>query len=319
MQSKVIHLRPSETESIADHIDDFIAALERMPKDFSKNTLKAYRSDLALAGAALTQPLDTITAGDIERFLTSGGVTPSTAQRRAASLNRFFRWAVRERICGHNPVDLIESTTTTRRLPRPIRSATERERLDTAIAQAPQPHRLIFTILRETGMRVSEVLALELGDVQLGVGQEGLHVREAKNNHERIVILGANATPKTLRQLRALLKKRAREPLYTPLIRNKRGGRMGYTTVVYQWKKICARAKLVDETGDPRYTIHQLRHTRGTELFEDGIGVEHVQRILGHRDIRSTLGYAELDDAQTRQQLERAGKPRSRRPESDTR
>jgi integrase len=60
----------------------------------------------------------------------------------------------------------------------------------------------------------------------------------------------------------------------------------------------------VDEAGGPRYTPHQLRHTRGSELIAQGQRVVIVQRVLGHRDVRSTLGYAELQDAQVRAALE---------------
>ena len=73
----------------------------------------------------------------------------------------------------------------------------------------------------------------------------------------------------------------------------------------YQWAKICTMAGLTDESGKPRHTIHQLRHTRGSELMAQGHPVEIIQRVLGHRDIRSRLGYAELDDAQLRAALER--------------
>jgi site-specific recombinase XerD len=54
----------------------------------------------------------------------------------------------------------------------------------------------------------------------------------------------------------------------------------------------------------PRYTLYQLRHTRGSELIGQGVRVEVVQRVLGHRDIRSTLGYAELAETQVRAALE---------------
>jgi len=62
--------------------------------------------------------------------------------------------------------------------------------------------------------------------------------------------------------------------------------------------------RLVDEASAPRYTPHQLRHTRVRELIAQGQRVEIVQRVLGHRDIWSTLGYAELQDAQVRAALE---------------
>jgi site-specific recombinase XerD len=54
---------------------------------------------------------------------------------------------------------------------------------------------------------------------------------------------------------------------------------------------------LDDDAGKPRYTLHQLRHTRATELVEQGQRIEIVQRVLGHRDPRSTQGYAELNEA----------------------
>ena len=73
----------------------------------------------------------------------------------------------------------------------------------------------------------------------------------------------------------------------------------------YQWAKLCAAAGLLDATGAPRYTPHQLRHTRGSELIAEGQRIEIVQRVLGHRDIRSTLGYAELQETQIRAALER--------------
>ena len=82
------------------------------------------------------------------------------------------------------------------------------------------------------------------------------------------------------------------------------GTRVSYDALHYQWARLCQAAGLVDGAGAPRYTPHQLRHTRGSELIAQGQRVEIVQRVLGHRDIRSTLGYAELQDAQVRAALE---------------
>ena len=65
---------------------------------------------------------------------------------------------------------------------------------------------------------------------------------------------------------------------------------------------------MCDDIGVPRYTIHQLRHTVATELFEQGHRLETLQRRLGHADIRTTMGYAEVSDAWVRAELE--GGPR---------
>ncbi len=192
-----------------------------------------------------------------------------------------------------------------RRLPRPIREQHEQRSLDAAIAAAPQPYRLIFTILRETGMRVGEVLELRWGDVTLDGGREALRVREPKNGVERTVVLGPTATPRTVRGLRAARRVVGRTQAdYELVLRSNRGTRVSYDALHYQWAKLCTTAGLVDATGVPRYTPHQLRHTRGSDLIAQGQRIEIVQRVLGHRDIRSTLGYAELQEAQVRAALE---------------
>lgn len=188
----------------------------------------------------------------------------------------------------------------------PSREQREQHALDVAIASAPSPYRLIFTILRETGMRAGEVLDLPWGDVTLDAGREALRIREAKNGAGRMVILGPTATPRSVRGLCAARRARGRTmPAdHEVVFLSNRGTRVSYDALHYQWARLCEVAGLIDETGAPRYTPHRLRHTRGSELMAQGQRVEIVQRVLGHRDIRSTLGYAELQDAQVRAALE---------------
>lgn len=292
---------------MSEQIDEFVADLQR--RKFRPNTIRAYASDLHIIARHLAMPLDHITLDAIEAVFDALTVSPVTTARHTASLNRFFVWAKKQSLCATNPLADREPTRrTTRRLPRPVRSTSDLALIDEAIATAPQPYRLIFTILRETGMRVSEVLALQLADVSLEPGREGLRVREPKNGNERVAPLGAKATPKSLRGLRACLKELKGQPGYVPLFRSNRGTSPSYAAVQYQWTKLCTEAGLIDvyEEGHRlRYTIHQLRHTRGSELTQQGQPIEIVQRVLGHRDIRSTQGYAELDDLQVRAALER--------------
>ena len=155
-------------------------------------------------------------------------------------------------------------------------------------------------------MRAGEVLELRWGDVVLDAGREALRIREAKNGAERTAILGPTATPRSVRGLRA-----ARRPHGRPapadhevVFLSNRGTRVSYDALHYQRARLCQAAGLVDEAGDPRYTPHQLRHTWGSELIAQGQRVEIVQRVLGYRAIRSTLGYAELQDRHVRAALE---------------
>jgi len=270
------------------------------------HTLRAYRYELALAAAEdrFAVDLDALSLADLESWIARDAAAPSTIGRRAATFRRFFGWAIRHDYCRRNPMAGYGPLKVRRRLPRPIREEREQHALDAAIAAAPPPYRLILTILRETGMRAGEVLALRRGDVTLDPGREALHVREPKNGAERVVVLGPTATPRTLRALRAHCKTRRGAASYEILFRSNRGTAVSYDAVHYQWAQVCAAAGLVDHAGHPRYTLHQLRHTRGSELMAQGQRVEIVQRVLGHRDIRSTLGYADLAEAQVRAALE---------------
>jgi len=266
-----------------------------------------YRYELAAAAAdpRFAQPLDDLRLEDLEAWLARPPAAASTVGRRVATFLRFLAWASRHGLCWPNR--LAERTPLRGRqgLPRPIREQHEQRALDAAIATAPPPYRLIFILLRETGMRVGEVLYLRWGDVILDAGREALRVREAKNGLERTVIVGPTATPRTLRGLRAARRALGRAPSdHDILFRSNRGTRVSYKAIHYQWAKLCQAAGLVDTSGGPRYTPHQLRHTGGSELIAQGQRVEIVQRVLGHRDIRSTLGYAELQEAQVRAPLE---------------
>jgi integrase/recombinase XerD len=288
--------------TISDSLDSFIADMTHRRR-LRPNTLRAYRYDLQLAASALPMSLDTIHINDIEIWLIQGNPAASTSNRRAASLGRFFTWAQRQGLCASNPITLREPGPVTRRLPNPIRSALHRQQLDAAIQTTIQPYRLVFTILRETGMRASEVIGLNKGDICLDSGREGLRIRETKNGYERTVILVPDATPRTLRGLRTWLRENQNLSDLIPLFSSNRKSRISYRVLYHQWQQLCSRAQLIDEQNRPLYTIHQLRHTRGTELIDQGYPMEVVQRILGHRDPRSTQGYAEVSDLIVRRAL----------------
>jgi site-specific recombinase XerD len=288
--------------SFRDALDAFLSD-PRTRGRLKPSTLRAYRKDLAAAAAALPVSLADLTSEALGRYL-DADIAPSTAARRLAALRAFCAWATHEGHLAADPTAPLEAPRRPRRLPRPIRAEADRQAVARAIAAAPQPFRLALTILRETGMRAGEVLALTLGDVALDAGREALHVRDPKNRTERMVVLGPTATPRSLRGLRAQLRDRKSEPAHAPLFRSNRGTRLSYDALHYQWALACAAAGLADNAGRPRYTLHQLRHTRASELVEQGQRLEVVQRVLGHRDPRSTQGYAELAEAQLRAALE---------------
>jgi len=291
--------------TLTKHLEDFLYH-QQVVRHLHLSTLRTYRYELRAAAAdpRFNIPLEAISSTLLEVWITRQPVAKSTLQRRLATFRSFFAWTVRQGVCITNPALLVDAPAYVRRLPRPLRQTDENLRLDQAIYRLDQPYRLIFWILRETGMRVGEVLKLRRGDVCLDAGRESLQVQEAKNERAHTVILTPSATPKSLRALRGYLKTISDQP-FTLLFLSNRRTALSYDAVHYQWAKLGRLAGLLDAQGKPLYTIHQLRHTRATELLAQGNPVEIVQRVLGHRDIRSTLGYAELNDQQVRAALEK--------------
>lgn len=291
--------------TLATTYEDFLADLADL-RQVRPNTLRAYRYELTAASrdGRFHGPLDALTITLLEGWVAHSPARPSTMSRCIAAFTRFFAWALRHAHCSRNLLLQRTPIPQPRRLPRPIRTLRERSAIDVAITRAPAPYRLVFTILRETGMRVSEVLQLRLADILLDPSRESIRVHESKTGTERSVILGPTATPRTLRGLRSYLKTLQGYGPQEILFRSNRGTPLSYDAVHYQWTKVCQRAALVDSAGKPVYTLHQLRHTRGSELIEQGQRIELVQRVLGHRDIRSTLGYADLNDQHVRAALE---------------
>lgn len=297
----------TNNQTISTELGAFLADAQHR-RGLSENTITSYRCDLSTAASTITTELSNVTTTEIESFLMARDEKPSTTNRRIASLRRFFLWATRQGYCERNPVDLVEKKRSDVLLPRPIRSADDVRAIDAAIGVTPQPYRLIIILLRETGMRSDEVLSLNVGDVCLDNGREGLHVREAKNNTERTVVLSPDVMPRSIRGLRAHLRSLGSNATPNiPLFRSNRGTRTSYDTLHYQWMLLCRTAKLVDITDgkeQPRYTLHQLRHTVGTALIAD-YPEQIVSRMLGHRDPRSTRRYAEVNDDQVRTALAR--------------
>lgn len=282
--------------TIASEIDNFLNDIQR-DHGLSHNTITSYRCDLRTAAAAITKPIEAIATSDIQAFLESRDEQPGTTNRRIASLGRFFRWSVNQSYTLYNPIDQIGARYHPEHRPQPIASEAERRALDAAIATSSQPYRLIFTLLREIGVRTDEVLNLNLNDVILEPGREILLVHDSKSGTKRMVVLTPDAMPRSLRGLRSWLRDIGEDlPADTPLFRSSRGNRASYDTLHRRWVQVCKQARLVDTIDGrevPRYTLHHLRHTAAAELIAF-YPEQVVRRILGHRDPRSTRRYTEI-------------------------
>jgi integrase/recombinase XerD len=159
-------------------LEPFLADLGHLER-LRPHTLRAYRYELAAAAADLRfqWALSELDEVDLEAWLVRGKAATSTVGRRIATFRHLFAWAIRRALCTQSPLAELAPLRARRTLPRPIREQREQRALDVAVASAPPPYRLIFTLLRETGMRAGEVLQLRWGDVMLDPGREALALR----------------------------------------------------------------------------------------------------------------------------------------------
>ena len=279
-------------------IGDFLDGL-RVERGLAAHTLAAYRRDLADFAAFLRRrglEPGGITRGVLRAYLhdlQQRGRAPSTLARRLAALRGFCRYLHEE---GHLPADPAEGMSSPRpgrRLPR-VLAVEEVER----VLEEPDPHtpaglrdRALLELLYATGLRVSELVGLNLDDLLL---DHGLVRCRGKGGKERVVPVAAPAVAALrayLRQGRPVL---ARRPGERALFLNRRGGRLSRQAV---WKLIRAAAR---QAGLRRpVSPHTLRHSFATHLLAGGADLRSVQELLGHADISTTQIYTHL----TRQHL----------------
>ncbi len=256
---------------LADAVETFVASLRQ--RSVPLNTIKSYAHDLRLFVQAMPADLTIVTPEQIQTFLTSDEHhSAATRRRRYSTLCTFYHWLLRHDVVDANPMDRLDPIEQESREPRPLSPETVTKILQ-AIPTSNLRDRALFTLLYETGIRVGEALSLLATDVDLSTDDEKIRVF-GKGQRERTVML--TAAPESVRLLRPL-------PLE-------------YSVAHYAWQKYCQQAEI-------QATIHQLRHSRASQLLQAGVPITTVRKQLGHRNIQSTLLYAEVDQATIKQDL----------------
>jgi integrase/recombinase XerD len=277
---------------------DFLAYLE-LERGLSHNTLSAYRSDLAQFDRFLAQrgvsPLRA-RHSDLAAFLSelAGGgedrpaVSPATLQRKAACLRSFYRHLRREGLVEHDPTADLRGPPKTQRLPKVL----SREQVTKLLAQpkGTEPlalrDRALLEVMYACGLRVSEAIALEVGDVDL---QEGVLRARGKGSKERIVPIGRQAVSALDVYCWRARPKLVGLRVETRLLVNHRGmslTRQGLYKIVQSHARTAGLAE--------RMTPHTLRHTFATHLLSGGCDLRSLQEMLGHADLATTQIYTHL-------------------------
>jgi len=275
-------------------IDAFLDALW-LEDGLADNTLAAYRRDLCAFGGWLRaehgRAPESALREDIQAWLAAQHrqTKASTANRRLAALRRFYLWALRRGLCAEDPCLGLRSARQPARFPKTL-SESQVE----ALLAAPDigttlglRDRAMLETLYATGLRVSELVGLNVQDLSLSDGV--VRVVMGKGGKDRLVPLGAEALHWIERHLREsrpdILGARACDALFVTA----RGAAMTRQAFWLLIRKYALQA-------DIRVPLspHVLRHAFATHLLNHGADLRVVQMLLGHADISTTQIYTHV-------------------------
>lgn len=230
----------------------------------------------------------------------------ATMARKIATLRSFHKWMERKGLVKTNPMVLIRTPKQAKRLPKAI-SVDQIERLLSAPNDGEllgARDRAILEVLYSTGIRVSEVVGINRGDVD---DQGEAIIIRGKGRRERLVPLGAHAL-KALRHYIAMHDKQlaaagltAGSDSEAALFVNKHGGRLSSRSVRRKVSKYLAEVGL-----DPEISPHTIRHSFATHLLDNGADLRSVQELLGHQSLSSTQVYTHLSRKRMRDTYDQA-------------
>ena len=263
-------------------------------RNASAHTIKAYTGDLekfaAYVGDSGWKQIDHVRIRGFLSRLYDQGLSKTSVARALAAVRLLYRWLAREGVVEQNPAALVA----TPRLPKKLPRVPTIEEMNTVLdgdmpelAAWPERDRLILELLYGCGIRNSELIGINLDDIQWS--GEAILVR-GKGRKERYVPFGdavkaAMAAFLPVRQQRLAQRKQSTRALLVSL----RGTRLTTRSVGRIVKRIAVARGL-----SPDVHPHTLRHAFGTHLLEEGADLRAIQEMLGHERLSTTQRYTQL-------------------------
>jgi integrase/recombinase XerC len=275
-------------------IGKFLEVL-RSERNSSAHTLRAYRNELLrfaeyLGPEMWWKDVDHITIRGFLSHLHSRGLSKVSIARALASLRSMYKWLAREGMVKQNPAALVSTPRLPKKLPRVPTMEEINGLLNGEMPQAaafPERDRAIFELLYGCGLRNSELVGIELGDIEEA---NGVILVRGKGKKQRYVPLDG-AVAEALQGYRSARQKVLDQARKTSrrLFINQRGGPLTTRSVGRIVKQIAVARGL-----PPDIHPHTLRHAFGTHMLSEGADLRAIQELLGHERLSTTQKYTQL-------------------------
>ncbi len=287
-------------------LERFLKYLQ-VERNASELTLKSYKGDFEAIieylgdarGGRIPEPSE-ITTLELRGYIAAmheAGYAKTTISRRLASLRSFFKFGLREGWVRENPAKPLRNPRTARTLPyflstREIETLLEAPPLADVLGVRD---RAILETMYSAGVRVAELVAMNLGDLSKS---EGIIRVRGKGKRERFAPIGSHAKKAIEHwfpiraELLAKRRKTIKDSPEQPIFLNRFGTRLTTRSVGRMLEKYLKITAL-----DKRTTPHTLRHSFATHLLDRGADIRSVQELLGHKSLVTTQIYTHLTTA----------------------
>ena len=278
---------------MADYIGEYASYL-RLERCSSDNTITSYVRDVTQFCRYLEEVEETellqCAQEHIERYIaymTGRGKSAASVARSVASLKSFYSYLLSQGVVRSNPAKHTAAVRTNRKLPQILSGKEVDLFLEQPQCVDPKGYRdhAMLELLYATGIRVSELIGLNVEDVNLPAGL----IRCVSRGKERIIPLYAAAVKALtdyVRDIRPQLVLTPREPALFVNMSGERMSRQGFWKIVKYYQE---KAQI-----DKDITPHTLRHSFAAHLLENGADLRSIQEMLGHADISSTQIYSHM-------------------------
>lgn len=275
----------------------------------SPNTKLAYERDLRLLQKALKlenqEQLLRLSRKQLLNYMTDlkeQGKSAATIARKLASIKAFYRFLTAERYIQRDPAEVLEAANKGLQLPKVLTLREVEELLDAPNLGTLEGYRdkTMLEVLYATGMRVSELISIPMGNVDLKMQYL---IARGKGSKERVIPLGSIAVKYLTRYLEIvrpqLLKEESKDVQELFLSTWGRAmTRQRFFEIIEEYGRLAGIAKKI--------TPHMLRHSFATHMLNNGTDLRVVQELLGHADISTTQIYTHMDMERLREVYSKA-------------